>query len=68
VPSTWAAFEGWEAGNKVKLDCAGDVARRWGIGGGAGDFKKPYTSAWLVSYESPIDENPYICIRHAKIV
>ena len=45
VPSTWAAFEGCEVGNKVKLDCAGEVARRWGIGGGAGDFRKPYISA-----------------------
>lgn len=44
VLSTWAAFDGCEVGNRVKLDCAGDVARRWGIGGGVGGFMKPYIS------------------------
>lgn len=34
VPRIWAAFEGCEVGNKVKLDRAGDVARRMGTGGG----------------------------------
>lgn len=34
VPRTWAAFEGWEVGNNVKLDRAGEVARRMGTGGG----------------------------------
>lgn len=28
VPSNCAALEGWDVGNKVKLDRAGDVARR----------------------------------------
>lgn len=28
VPGTCAAFEGWDVGNKVKLDRAGEVARR----------------------------------------
>lgn len=28
VPSIWAALDGCDVGNKVKLDRAGDVARR----------------------------------------
>ena len=68
MPIIWAALDGWGAGNKVKFDCAGDVARRWGTGGSVGDFRKPYFGTWLVSYESPIDENTYICIRYTKIV
>lgn len=54
VPSTWAAFEGCDVGNRVKLDWAGDVARRWGIGGGAGALRKPYL--W-VSMENHLGED-----------
>lgn len=34
MPKNCAAFEGCEFGNNVKLDRAGEVARRMGTGGG----------------------------------
>lgn len=34
MPRIWAALEGCDVGNKVKLDRAGEVARRMGSGGG----------------------------------
>lgn len=39
VPSIWAALGGWDVGNTVKLDPAGEVARRCGTGGNLGARK-----------------------------
>lgn len=49
VPSSWATLDGCELGNKVKLDLAGEVARRCGIGGGAGALRNPYAMS-VTSY------------------
>ena len=40
VPKIWAALEGCDVGNRVKLDRAGEVARRMGSGGGLAEEAK----------------------------